>query len=82
MKPSGPGNPARPLEQYPSIMDSAMVAELLAINIKTVQLMARQGRIPARRLPGSRMYRFYKQEILEWLDRQVVEVVEEVGPFA
>jgi excisionase family DNA binding protein len=48
-------------------MDSADVAEMLGSNIKQIQQMARDGRIPARRLPGARKYRFLRDDIVEWL---------------
>jgi hypothetical protein len=29
--------------------------------------MAREGQIPAYRLPGGRTFRFFREEVLEWL---------------
>jgi excisionase family DNA binding protein len=58
----------RPFDDYPPVMDSADVAEMLGLpSIKTVQTLVREGRIPARRLPGTRRYRFLRDEIVEWL---------------
>ena len=42
----------RELEHYPPVMTSAEVAEMLNIpNVKLIQQMAREGRIPVRRIP-------------------------------
>ncbi|MGZ8786217.1 MAG: helix-turn-helix domain-containing protein [Acidimicrobiia bacterium] len=57
-------------------MDSADVAEMLGLpSIKTVQTLAREGRIPARRLPGRRQYRFLRDEIVEWLRSDATRVM-------
>jgi excisionase family DNA binding protein len=45
------------------------VAELLHVSTKTVFNMTRDGRLPARRLPGSRRYLYVRQEILDLLDQ-------------
>lgn len=52
---------------YPEVMDSAMVAEMLGMNVQIVRRMAREGQIPAYRLPGGRTFRFFQEEVLEWL---------------
>ncbi len=52
---------------YPEVMDSAMVAEMLGMNVQIVRRMAREGQIPAYRLPGGRTFRFFREEVLEWL---------------
>jgi excisionase family DNA binding protein len=58
----------RSFEDYPPVMDSADVAELLGLSsIKQIQQMVREGRLPARRLPGSRHYRFLRDELVAWL---------------
>ena len=54
-------------EEYPEVMDSAMVSEMLGMNIQVVRRMAREGEIPAYRLPGGRTFRFFRDEVLEWL---------------
>jgi excisionase family DNA binding protein len=53
--------------EYPEVMDSAMVAEMLGMNVQIVRRMAREGEIPAYRLPGGRTFRFFRDEVLEWL---------------
>jgi len=45
------------------------VADLLHVSTKTVFNMTRDGRLPARRLPGSRRYLYVRQEILDLLDQ-------------
>ena len=45
------------------------VAELLHVSEKTIFNMTRDGRLPARRLPGSRRYLYVRKEILDLLDQ-------------
>ncbi len=52
---------------YPPILDAAQVAELLGMNVQMVRRYAREGRIPAYRLPGGRTFRFVTQEIMDFL---------------
>ncbi|MGZ5383867.1 MAG: hypothetical protein ACXWH0_07795 [Acidimicrobiia bacterium] len=48
----------RSFDDYPPVMNSHEVAEMLGpSNVKLVQQMAKEGRIPVRRLPGGRRYR-------------------------
>jgi excisionase family DNA binding protein len=54
-------------EEFPPVLDTAMVAELLGMNIQVVRRMAREGQIPSYRLPGGRTFRFFRDEILDWL---------------
>lgn len=54
-------------EDFPPVLDTAMVAELLGMNIQVVRRMAREGQIPSYRLPGGRTFRFFRDEIFEWL---------------
>ena len=49
------------------VMDTAAVAEMLGMNVQIVRRMARNGEIPAYRLPGGRTFRFFREEVLEWL---------------
>lgn len=60
-------------EQFPPVLDTAMVAELLGMNIQVVRRMAREGQIPSYRLPGGRTFRFFRDEIFEWLRSFPVE---------
>lgn len=55
-------------DRYPPIITTAMVAEILELNVRTVLLMAQNGRLPASRLPGSRSYRFFLSDVVRMLD--------------
>ncbi|MBW3620930.1 MAG: helix-turn-helix domain-containing protein [Actinobacteria bacterium] len=57
-------------DDYPPVLDAAMVSELLGLNIDTTRRLSREGVIPAHRLPGGRTFRYLKDEILEWLRDQ------------
>ena len=48
-------------------MSSEQVAEMLGMNVQMVRLAAREGRLPAYRLPGGRAYKFFREEIFDWL---------------
>jgi excisionase family DNA binding protein len=53
--------------EFPPVLDTGLVAELLSMNTQVVRRMAREGKIPAYRLPGGRAFRFFRDEVLEWL---------------
>ena len=65
-------------EEYPQVLDTAMVAEMLGMNVQVVRRMAREGTLPAYRFPGGRSFRFFRDEILGWLRSHPVDVSEEV----
>jgi excisionase family DNA binding protein len=50
-------------EDYPPILDAAQVAELLGMNVQMVRRYAREGRLPAYKLPGGRTFKFFRDEI-------------------
>jgi excisionase family DNA binding protein len=54
-----------------------MVAELLGMNVQVVRRMAREGSIPCYRIPGGRPFRFFRDEVLEWLKGFPVHEAEE-----
>jgi excisionase family DNA binding protein len=54
------------------------VAELLHVSTKTVFNMTRDGRLPARRLPGSRRYLYVRQEILDLLDQHRTDTAQQI----
>jgi len=54
-------------DDYPEILDSALVAEMLKMNVQVVRRLTREGALPAYRLPGGRTYRYFKSEVVEWL---------------
>jgi len=66
-----------PMEDYPQVLDTAMVAEMLGMNVQVVRRMAREGSIPAYRLPGGRSFRFFRDEVLEWLKSYPVQAGDE-----
>ena len=51
----------------PPILDAAQVAELLGMNVQMVRRYAREGRLPAFRIPGGRTFRFITQDLIEFL---------------
>lgn len=51
----------------PPILDAAQVADLLGMNVQMVRRYAREGRIPAYKLPGGRAFKFFRDEIFEFL---------------
>ena len=53
--------------QYPPILNTAQVAELLDLNPRTVLNMAGDGRLPASRLAGSRKFHFLLEDIIATL---------------
>jgi excisionase family DNA binding protein len=43
------------------------VAELLGMNVQMVRRYAREGRLPAYKLPGGRTLKFFRDEIYEFI---------------
>ena len=68
-----------PAEEYPQVLDTAMVADMLGMNVQVVRRMAREGQIPAYRLPGGRSFRFFRDEVLDWLKGFPVTADEDVA---
>ncbi len=61
---------------YPPILDAAQVADLLGMNVQMVRKYAREGRIPAYRLPGGRAFKFFRDEIFSFVKQHPVEAEE------
>lgn len=57
-------------DDYPPVLDTAMVAELLDMNIDTVRRLSREGILPSHRVPGGRTFKYLKDEVLDWLRAQ------------
>lgn len=57
-------------DDYPPVLDAAMVADLLQMNIDTVRRLSREGVLPAHRLPGGRSFKYLKDEVIDWLRAQ------------
>lgn len=54
----------------PEVLTAAEVAELLQLNVDYVRRLSRQGVIPAPRIPGGRAFRYFRDEVLDWLRDQ------------
>lgn len=67
------------MTEFPEVLDTSLVAELLGMNVQVVRRMAREGTIPAYRLPGGRSFRFFRDEILDWLRGFPVKIDEDEG---
>ena len=61
-------------EDYPPILDAAQVAELLGMNVQMVRRYAREGRLPAYKLPGGRTFKFFRDEIYAFVRAHPVTV--------
>jgi len=57
-------------DDYPPVLDAAQVARLLQLNIDYVRKLSREGVLPAHKLPGGRTFRYFKEEVLDWLREQ------------
>ena len=64
-------------EEYPPILDAAQVAELLGMNVQMVRRYAREGRLPAYKLPGGRTFKFFRDEIYEFVRSHPVTAAED-----
>ncbi|HEU4917279.1 MAG TPA: helix-turn-helix domain-containing protein [Acidimicrobiia bacterium] len=65
-------------EDYPPILDAAQVAELLGMNVQMVRRYAREGRLPAYKLPGGRTFKFFRDEVYEFVRAHPVVESEDV----
>ena len=65
-------------EDYPPILDAAQVAELLGMNVQMLRRYAREGRLPAYKLPGGRAFKFFRDEIYEFVKAHPVVESEDV----
>nr|MDP9494555.1 helix-turn-helix domain-containing protein [Actinomycetota bacterium] len=54
-------------QDLPQILDAAQVAELLGMNVQMVRRYAREGRLPAYKLPGGRTFKFFRDEIFDFV---------------
>ncbi len=54
-------------DEFPPILDTGLAAELLNMNVDVVRRMARDGELPAYRLPGARAFRFFRDELMEFV---------------
>ena len=56
------------------ILGAQEVADLLDMNVQMVRKYAREGRLPAYRLPGGRTFKFFRSEILDYVRSFPVDV--------
>lgn len=49
------------------VLDCDGAAELLHLHRKSVEIQARQGRIPGTKLPGGRGWRFHRATLVAWI---------------
>lgn len=52
------------------ILTAAQLARMLQLNIDYVRKLTREGKLPARRLPGGREFRYFQDEVLARLQEQ------------
>lgn len=55
------------------VLGAQDVAELLDMNVQMVRKYAREGRLPAYRLPGGRNYKFFRRELIQYLRQHPVD---------
>ena len=67
---------ARQPHDYPPIMDTAMVGELLQMSPVHVRRFAHEGVIPAYRIEGVRAFKFKRDEVLGWFENQKVDLTQ------
>lgn len=56
--------------EYPPILKTEQVAAILGWDVRKVRREARAGRLPAYKMPGDTRYRFFRDEMVEWLRSQ------------
>ncbi len=54
-------------DDLPPILDAAQVAELLGMNVQMVRRYAREERLPAYKLPGGRTFKFFRDEVFDFV---------------
>jgi excisionase family DNA binding protein len=69
---------AKQPHDYPPIMDTSMVGELLQMSPVHVRRLAREGVIPAYRIEGVRAFKFKRDEVLSWFEGQRVDLTNEM----
>ena len=67
-------------EGYPPVLTTVQVAELLDLTPQTVQQMAKDGRLPAHRLPGARKYLFFTEDVLRFVRQHPVRPAKAAPP--
>lgn len=60
-------------QQYPPVLITSQVAELLHVSARTVLNMAADGRIKASRLKNTRQYHFFRDDVIRVLAEGMVD---------
>lgn len=55
------------MERDDKILGAREVAELLGMDVQMIRKYAREGRLPAYRLPGGRTFKFFRSEVLDFV---------------
>lgn len=53
-------------DDYPPILTTRQVAQILGWDVLKVRQAAKAGNLPAYRLPGGRAFKFFRDEIVDW----------------
>ena len=59
------------------ILGAQDVAELLDMNVQMVRKYAREGRLPAYRLPGGRTFKFFRRQLLDYVRQYPIKAQEQ-----
>ena len=57
----------RELSDYGPVLNTKQAARLLHLNVESLRMFVREGKIPCHRFPGGRDMRFLRDELIEWL---------------
>ena len=55
------------MQSEDKILGANEVAELLGMDVQMIRKYAREGRLPAYRLPGGRTFKFFRSEVLDFV---------------
>jgi len=61
-------------DDFPAILKPSEVAAWLRLSPRMIQLMAKDGRLPAMQIPGVRGYRFLKADIANFIEHSMPKV--------
>lgn len=59
-------------DHLPPILDVSQTAELLGLNPQVIRQYAKSGILPSYQIPGSRLFRFFRDEVVDYLRRHPV----------
>jgi excisionase family DNA binding protein len=57
----------RELSDYGPVLNTKQAARLLHLNVESLRVFVREGKVPCHRFPGGRDMRFLRDELIEWL---------------